>query len=146
MFKIIYNKGNIDIFVKNLGDAKDRLTKEYKASLAATMLDIQTTSKRPGYVPYKTGTLKRSITHDITERADKLIGTVGSNLVYARIQEYGGTILPKKGKYLRFMVNGSWVAVKQVTIKPKLYLTRAIKDNVPGLRKRLKALEIIKRK
>lgn len=46
--------------------------------------------------PYKTGTLRRSILSDVT--AD--IGKVGTNLPYARIREFGGTILPKNKKML----------------------------------------------
>lgn len=74
--------------------------------------------------PYKSGTLRRSVGMDLgTSKV-----AVGSDLVYARIQDQGGTIKPKRKKYLRFQIRGKWVTVKQVTIPKyngKGYLTPA---------------------
>lgn len=48
-----------------------------------------------------TGTLMRSITHiDKTTDPMKPAFQVGTNVVYAKIQEYGGRIRAKKGKFL----------------------------------------------
>ena len=48
---------------------------------------------------------------------------VGSNLPYARIHQLGGTIRPKKGKFLKFRgLDGEDVFVKEVTIPARPYL------------------------
>lgn len=65
------------------------------------------------------GDLRRSITHAVTQ--DGVL--VGSNKVYARIHQMGGTIRPKKGKYLKFKgQHGQDVFVKEVTIPARPYL------------------------
>lgn len=38
--------------------------------------------------PVKTGTLRRSITHEVTQTENKTIGVIGSNVEYAPFQEY----------------------------------------------------------
>lgn len=52
----------------------------------------------------RTGNLRRSLQESrakkVERRGDNVIGTVGTNMEYAAIHEYGGTIRPKKSKYL----------------------------------------------
>ena len=47
----------------------------------------------------RTGTLRRSINERVAQTADSTTGQVGSNIIYARIHEYGGTVArhSKKG-------------------------------------------------
>lgn len=72
--------------------------------------------------PVKTSHLRRSI-HVLEDGNNaKRYGTA---VVYARIQEYGGEIRPKRKKYLRFKVNGQWVFAKRVRIKGKFYMKRS---------------------
>ncbi len=53
----------------------------------------------------KTRTLSRSISEAIEERsATRAVVAIGTNLEYAAIHEYGGTIRPKNGKYLAIPV------------------------------------------
>jgi len=74
---------------------------------------------RPGKALTDTSRLQRSI--DSAIAGDTIL--VGSNLIYALIQQKGGTIRPKAGKYLKFQLpGGNWVSVKQVTIKGRAYL------------------------
>jgi HK97 gp10 family phage protein len=49
----------------------------------------------------KSGTLNRSI-HSLTVELDRnhVVVEIGTNLEYAKIHEYGGTIKPKKAKFL----------------------------------------------
>lgn len=52
---------------------------------------------------HRTGALVQSIKDSVQVSGDKLDnieGRIGSSLIYARIQEYGGTIVPKHAKYL----------------------------------------------
>jgi len=41
---------------------------------------------------------------------------VGSNVIYAAIQQFGGTIRPKNGKALRFKIGGKFITIKSVTL------------------------------
>lgn len=40
----------------------------------------------------RTGNLRRNINHRITETGSTITGTVGTNVEYARLHEYGGTV------------------------------------------------------
>lgn len=75
--------------------------------------------------PYKTGTLRRSI----VEKVSWLVGKVWTNLVYARIHEYWGTIRPKKARRLVFRKNWKLIFAKQVRIPKRPYMQPALKEN-----------------
>ena len=49
----------------------------------------------------RTGRLRKSIHHRITVSANKTTAQIGTNLVYGRIHEYGGTISNGFGRGLR---------------------------------------------
>lgn len=54
----------------------------------------------------KSRTLSRSIHSETVEKRPKYVEiNIGTDVVYARIHEYGGTIVPKKGKYLTIPVS-----------------------------------------
>lgn len=42
--------------------------------------------------------------------------TIGTNLAYAAVQNYGATIVPVRAKALRFKCRGQWIFRKKVTI------------------------------
>ena len=103
--------------------------------------------------PYDTGTLKRSITIEPQFPTDRV--EVGSNLNYAKIHDQGGVIpahmvTPKKGKALRWFVNGRPVfsfghMVPKRTVKPykgRGYLTPAFNKLAKGDAQRIFAEEI----
>lgn len=90
-----------------------------RAILARATASIQASAINNA--PYDTGTLRRSISQDI--RQD--YGKVGSNMPYARIQEYGGTIVPKRAKFLAWQKNGRWYRAKKVILKARPYLIPA---------------------
>ena len=74
------------------------------------------------------GRLRASIAAEAITDNEVLIGT---NVVYAAIHEFGGTITPKRAKYLRFYWKeiGQWVTTKKVTIPPRPYLRPALDEN-----------------
>lgn len=79
------------------------LQREIKRTLNRSSSQRGATPSAPGQPPAKdTGTLGRSIQIDATN-PEKL--RVGTNLVYAKIQEFGGTIRPKKVKMIPVPVN-----------------------------------------
>ena len=66
-----------------------------------------------GFAPRLTGTLARSVT---VNKGTKSV-TVGTNLKYAKIHEFGGTIKPVRGKFLVFKgKDGKLVFAKSVKI------------------------------
>jgi phage gpG-like protein len=52
---------------------------------------------------------------------------------YARIQEFGGTIKPIRGKYLTFQIDGQWRRVKEVTLPARPYLGPAVTEHVSDI-------------
>ena len=47
---------------------------------------------------------------------------MGTNRIYARIHQFGGTIVPKKGRFLRFRLAGGIVNASKVKIPARPYL------------------------
>lgn len=89
-------------------------------------------SGRGGKTLQKTGELRSSIDYAVTQ--DGVL--VGSNKKYARIHQEGGTIRPKKGKYLKFKGrDGKDVFVKEVTIpaRPYLGISKADREEVEAV-------------
>lgn len=62
--------------------------------------------------------LEDSITHHPIHNSVE----VGTNLVYAGIHQFGGTIKGKDGGKLTFRAGGGWVSVDQVDIPARPYL------------------------
>ncbi len=79
----------------------------------------------------KTLTAKGHLRDSITSESGRDWAQWGSNKVYARIQQLGGTIKPKTSGKLRFMLaNGAWRTVSQVTLPPRPYLGISHEDEV----------------
>jgi len=74
---------------------------QMEAALLAGALPIMNAAKTNA--PKLTGTLARSI--HVLERSPRQV-VIGTDLVYARIQEEGGDIAPVNATYLRFEVGG----------------------------------------
>lgn len=79
--------------------------------------------------PYLTGTLRRSIHSETTEKSGtRVVVQVGTDLEYAAMQEFGGEIVPKNAKRLVFEVDGKKVFAKKVTIPAHPYLRPAFDE------------------
>ena len=61
----------------------------------------------------RTGTLYKNITY---KADDNYGGYIRIGSYYASMHETGATILPKKGKYLRFQIDGSWVTTSKAVL------------------------------
>jgi phage gpG-like protein len=118
------NISGADALLKNLKKYPEQINKAVKTTILRASLEVQT--KAQEYAPRLTGDLSRSIAVKIEDGG--MTGRIGTNKVYARIQEYGGVIVPKRAKFLAFKVNGKWVRAKKVRIpqyKGRGYLTPA---------------------
>jgi hypothetical protein len=58
----------------------------------------------------------------------KSVYHIGTNLIYAKKQEFGGTIRAKGGGFLVFEVDGAIVRVKSVTLPAHPYLRPAFDE------------------
>lgn len=64
--------------------------------------------------------------------AENLSGVVGSPAPQARIDEYGGTILPVNGQWLVFQTpDGQWHKVASVTMPARPWLNPALQESKP---------------
>ena len=70
-----------------------------------------------------TGTLAKSMTYKLDSDYK---ATVGSNVKYAAIHEFGGIIEPKVANALHFKVADKWVTTQRVVIPKREYLRTAL--------------------
>jgi len=92
----------------------------------------------------QTGTLQRSINYQLQDEGDRIAATVGTNLVYAGIHEYGGTtrdhvIEARKAKTLSFQMGGQDVFFKRVNhpgshMPERSFLRSALEENAGSIR------------
>jgi len=88
--------------------------------------------------PYKTGTLRRSIHIEEVSNTEVRVGT---DVIYAAIQEYGGVINAKNAPWLTFKTDdGEWHRVKSVTIPAHPYLRPAMDENREKVIDKVKAV------
>lgn len=74
-----------------------------------------------------TSRLYNSIKYQVVDGERVVVGT---NVIYAPLMHFGGTIRPKNGKFLIFKTPlGGWVKLKSVTIKPRPYLGMSVDDS-----------------
>lgn len=114
---------------KKLFDFFSRPDEKFGKALDAALFNLVqfARGKAVQYAPYKSGTLRRSITTRVTARKQ---GIIGINLVYARQREFGGTIVPRNAKALVFKVNGHWVRTQRVVQKGKPYFKPAYDETL----------------
>ena len=112
---------------KNIAKLGDEFTKYLEAAVMAGALPVQNAAKEKA--PYKTGTLRRSIHMETKSKSPERVEVaVGTDVVYAAIQEFGGTITPKRAKMLRFVIGGQEIFAKRVQIPPHPYLRPALDE------------------
>ena len=106
--------------------------KAVKEGMTKGMLRIEAHAKDPilsgEILKVRTGTLKARTHSEVQERESRVVGILKNNTVYARIHEFGGTILPKKGEFLIFKPTGAdhFVSVRQVKIPARKPFRTAI--------------------
>ena len=117
-----------DELLRNL----NRISGDLRGSVALKAVNagaIQIENKARINAPVLTGALRNSVStiaKNTPNGAEAEIGFRG--LVYARIQEFGGTIHAKNKPYMVYQVNGHWRRSKSVTLEGKHYLENAIKS------------------
>lgn len=80
---------------------------------------------RKGQPLRDTGRLKGSINHQVRQNYVE----VGTNLIYAPLQQFGATISPKQAKMLRFFNGSIPIFAKKVVIPARPYLPIDLSGN-----------------
>lgn len=110
-----------------------RLTTEMRGevlenALRAGALRIEGPAKEKA--PVLTGNLRRSIHTETSSGGEGAEAKIGTDVIYAAIQEFGGTIVPKTKPYLVFQTkDGAWHRTESVTIPAHPYLRPAFDEN-----------------
>jgi HK97 gp10 family phage protein len=133
----IIGLGEFKAQLKRIGDAA-RGEMLAKAGTAGLQLVVNAAIPK---APKRTGTLRRSIHTEVLEqRADYAEVAVGTDVIYAAIQEFGGVIVPKKAKMLAWqdVKAGIWHFAHKVTIKPHPYLRPAWDEKIDAVIKEVK--------
>jgi phage gpG-like protein len=92
-----------------------------------------------------TGTLRRSITQKIDDMGDGFVGTVGTNVKYARVHEFGGVVSVKthlrriKQAFGRELKEEKLVQVRAHTANypERSFLRSALNDMTPEFKERM---------
>jgi phage gpG-like protein len=92
-----------DRFAAMPGVANKALDSALQASMAALVTDVQANKLSGQVLKARSGRLRDSITASIDRKGDVATATVGSDLPYAAIHEYGGTILRSRIKSYRIV-------------------------------------------
>ena len=119
--------------VHRMGDTQDMMDSIGEALVSSTLQRFQEEKDPDGkkWKPSARAAAKGGTTLSDTGRLQKSIEyaatsnrvMVGSNLPYARIHQLGGTVRPKKGKFLKFKgLDGEDVFVREVSIPARPYL------------------------
>jgi phage gpG-like protein len=88
----------------------------------------------------RTGSLRSSINTEISESADAVSASVGTNIRYAAVHEYGvdhpWLVAAKRGKALRFEIAGRTIFRRSVTHPPlpeRSFLRSALREMRPAI-------------
>jgi phage gpG-like protein len=138
----------------------DELSKAMRSSLFLVTRTAQKdylSGPRPQRLGVVTNRLRGSLSEGASElvfRLDqqptRLTGTVGTNVIYAPVHEYGAIITAVSAKYLTFRLrpdqrkpnDSGWRRRRQVSIPKRPFLNPALHDREPDIRERFKvALE-----
>jgi len=92
----------------------------------------------------QTGALQRSINYQLQDEGDRIAASVGTNLIYAAIHEYGGTtrahvIEARNAQALAFQMGGQDVFCKRVNhpgsrMPERSFLRSALSENAGSIR------------
>lgn len=98
--------------------------------VASRSVEDYLSGPRPDKLGRVSGDLARSVNYKVS--GNRVV--IGSNLPYAGIHEFGGTIKAKRGPFLTFKIGKSWVSVNRVVIPARPFLRPALKDSEPAMR------------
>lgn len=120
-----------DVAARLRGQAIDRAVEQAAGQTAEVGLARMRMRLSGRVLQRRGGALFRTARVDVepSGSALRIVFRAGSNKVpYAAIHEHGGTILPKRGRYLKFKVNGEWRQVTRVVMPERPYVRPSLKE------------------
>lgn len=128
------------IHLEKLGsEARERLYAAVYGEALLLQAHVQAGKLSGQVLNQRTGVLRDRIHVEMEDTAGAIVATVGTKVKYARIHEYGGTIVPKVAKALRFVVDGKTIHAKSVTMPERSFLRSALSDREQQIRAALAA-------
>jgi phage gpG-like protein len=130
---------NIKIDTKDIDKLLPNIKKGIMKGMRLSMLHAEAQSKKrfntPGNLHVGTGRLRNSINSSVVQEGDTYVGSLGTNVVYGQIHEYGGVIRPITSPYLKFKtLDGRWHSVRSVNIPARPFIRPAIEENLERIR------------
>jgi phage gpG-like protein len=121
---------DFDRMVVKVAGLPTRAKQALADALLKSMTHIKSAVLLSGRVPYKTGTLRRSITTKVETSGDiaDYEGEIGTNLPYAAIHEYGGT-------FTRYSAWGRPTKPYEVTYQERAYIRVPFTDALPTVQR-----------
>ena len=128
--KIELDSQEVRVAVDRMVQRTPKLSRQVLGELGEAIVARTNTHYLSGQVlKRKTGKLAQSVNY---KHLNDWSITVGSNLAYAAIHEYGGEIYPKNGPALLFKTKAygkeRWYYLKKVTMPKRPWLSPAISD------------------
>jgi phage gpG-like protein len=128
--------------IAKFDDFPNRLRTELRVGIGRAALLVQTQSKEnklSGQVlNVITGRLRRSINTQITETQSGVLGTVGTNVAYAHVHEFGFSGTVSVREHLRRSKLGKEFTVRahsmKMNVREKSFLRSALSDMAEGIR------------
>ena len=137
MIELEYNDKNvlntISRFARTLQQGKP-LMDVVSGTMQAAVEQNFTVGGRPRWLPLRSGRVgqilqdKGNLRSSIQRASGKDFAQVGTNIEYAPIHQFGGTIYPKNKKALAFKVGGQLIIRKSVTIPARPFLVLTTQD------------------
>ena len=130
-----------------LSGAPNRLRDAMARTMTRLSIELQANVKKDklsGQVLHtRTGTLRRSINRSISQSGDGVVATVGTNVKYAGVHEYGFDGVVTVKDHLRACKNGGTAEVKSHTRHMKLpersFLRSALREMVPQIKEDIRS-------
>jgi len=115
-----------------IDDLSERLVKSVGDAVGMALHQVEALGK--ANAPIRTGALRGSIRVQGPEGgAAGWTGKVGPHVIYANIQEFGGVIVPKRVRFLRWVDAGGEHFARKVTIPAHPYMRPALAEVKPDL-------------
>lgn len=116
--RLIALGGDLHAVMESIGEAVRASTRHrFETGIGSHGLPWKK-SAGPGKTLVDTGRLRDSISYAAGDASVR----IGTSVRYAAIHQFGGTILPKKGKSLRFKTAEGWRNVQRVVMPARPFL------------------------
>ncbi len=134
-FKLEFDQKSLDWIKQSPEKFKEGLLEGAKKVGFFLEKEVKESFGEPGKPQVRKGYLRRSIRNRVEEHGREIVIKVGSNLIYAPVQELGAVIRAKKAEYLTFKIDGQWRRKKEVTIPARPYIRPTVEENLTGVEK-----------